>query len=45
MLYIVHNTLEYSVYDICPFYGWEDDGVQLRDPDFDGGANQLSLRQ
>ena len=34
-----------SCYDICPFCGWEDDGVQLSDPDFDGGANELSLKQ
>lgn len=34
-----------SCYDICPFCGWEDDGVQLNDPDFDGGANELSLKQ
>ena len=34
-----------SCYDICPFCGWEDDGVQLSDPDFIGGANELSLKQ
>jgi hypothetical protein len=34
-----------SCYDICPFCGWEDDGVQLSDPNFDGGANELSLNQ
>ena len=34
-----------SCYDICPFCGWEDDGVQLSDPDFVGGANELSLKQ
>lgn len=34
-----------SCYNICPFCGWEDDGVQLDDPDFDGGANTLSLKQ
>lgn len=34
-----------SCYDICSFCGWEDDGVQLNDPDFDGGANELSLNQ
>lgn len=30
---------------ICPFCGWEDDGVQLDDPNFSGGANDLSLKQ
>lgn len=24
---------------------WEDDGVQFRDPDYEGGANDVSLRQ
>ena len=32
-----------SSYDICPFCGWEDDGDQLNEPDFEGGANELSL--
>ena len=30
-------------HDICPVCGWEDDKVQLRDPDFAGGANEMSL--
>ena len=33
-----------SCYDICPFCGWVDDGVHLSDPDFVGGANELSLK-
>jgi len=32
-------------YDICEVYFWEDDPVQLADPDFEGGANRMSLRQ
>ena len=24
---------------------WEDDGVQFNDPDYEGGANEVSLRQ
>lgn len=32
-------------WDICEVCGWEDDPVQLRDPDFAGGANELSLNQ
>lgn len=32
-------------FDICPYCGWEDDIVQLNDPDFEGGANDLSLNQ
>lgn len=34
-----------SCYDICPFCGWEDDGVQLNNPDYEGGANELSLNR
>ncbi len=30
-------------YDICPICFWEDDLVQLRWPDYSGGANQPSL--
>src|SRR6185312_9824286 len=32
-------------YDICPVCFWEDDAVQLADPDYEGGANGPSLRQ
>jgi rubredoxin len=34
-----------GTYDICPICFWEDDLVQFRDPDFEGGANDASLRQ
>ena len=30
-------------YDICNVCGWENDGLQLDDPDDWGGANDLSL--
>jgi len=30
-------------YDICKVCYWEDDGVQLLDPAFQGGANEPSL--
>ncbi len=30
-------------YEICPQCGWEDDPVQLDDPDYGGGANHQSL--
>ena len=32
-------------HEICPVCGWEQDRVQEEDPDFAGGANQLSLNQ
>ena len=32
-------------YSICPVCFWEDDAVQLLEPDFAGGANEPSLLQ
>ena len=32
-------------YNICPICFWEDDAIQLNDPDYEGGANPMSLRQ
>lgn len=32
-------------YDICSVCGWEDDPIQRDDPDYDGGANVMSLNQ
>jgi hypothetical protein len=32
-----------SIFEICPLCGWQDDGVQNNDPDYRGGANELSL--
>ena len=43
-----YKTLTYKErgsYEICHVCRWEDDGVQFDDPDFEGGANQYSLRQ
>lgn len=34
-----------GTYDICPVCFWEDDPVQLNDPDYRGGANIPSLKQ
>ena len=32
-----------GTYFICPVCFWEDDNVQARDPEFAGGANEVSL--
>jgi hypothetical protein len=34
-----------GTYTICQVCFWEDDPVQLKDPDCEGGANRVSLRQ
>ena len=34
-----------GTYEICDICFWEDDGVQFRDVDYEGGANTVSLRQ
>jgi hypothetical protein len=36
---------EDSIFEICPLCGWQDDGVQNDDPDYAGGANELSLNE
>ena len=40
-----HTFDEKGAYEICPVCGWEDDPVQRREPDFEGGANSLSLNE
>ena len=40
--YIVFSELPGS-YEICPICYWEDDDVQLRQPNMGGGANKVSL--
>ncbi len=34
-----------NTFNICPVCFWEDDGVQLFKPDFNGGANSPSLNE
>ncbi len=34
-----------SLFDICDNCGWQGDPVQNEDPDFTGGANEMSLSQ
>ncbi len=42
-----HRTLseQPGSYDICKVCFWEDDGVQLLDPAYQGGANRPSLME
>jgi len=32
-------------FDICSVCGWENDAIQLENPDDDLGANQISLKE
>ena len=32
-------------YEGCPVCHWQDDLVQTEEPDFEGGANEMSLNQ
>lgn len=34
-----------GTYEICDVCFWEDDGIQFRDLDYEGGANRVSLSQ
>lgn len=34
-----------NTFQLCPVCYWEDDGIQLHDPDYEGGANTMSLNQ
>ena len=35
----------YDCDEICKICGWQDDDIQNDDPDFEGGANDMSLNQ
>jgi len=39
------SSADRGSYQICPICFWEDDGAQFDDPDYDTGANPMSLRQ
>lgn len=34
-----------NTFQICPVCYWEDDGVQFQEPNYQGGANGVSLIQ
>ncbi|ARK32564.1 CPCC family cysteine-rich protein [Halalkalibacter krulwichiae] len=43
-----YKTLEEELtdtFEICEICFWEDDGLQFQNPDYEGGANEVSLRQ
>lgn len=43
--YLTFSSPPDGSFDICPVCLWEDDLVQLDDPDYAGGANSVSLNQ
>lgn len=43
--YTLPDRYIHGIYYICPVCYWEDDGFQLSEPDFAGGANHVSLNQ
>ncbi|MFC5734691.1 CPCC family cysteine-rich protein [Cytobacillus gottheilii] len=34
-----------GTFTVCEICYWEDDNIQFEDPDYEGGANVVSLRQ
>ena len=38
-----HQFTERNYYECCPVCHWIDDLLQRKKPDYDGGANELSL--
>lgn len=39
------SELPYGTFEICKICYWEDDIVQSEDPNFEGGANEISLNK
>lgn|GEM_PF-260738 len=40
-----HGFSQEGSYEICPVCGWEDDRLQLKNPDYESGANRMSLNR
>ena len=43
--YLTRGQEDHSSYEICPVCFWEDDPAQFNDPNYEGGANDMSLNQ
>ncbi len=43
--YITLDRQPTDTFQICPVCFWEDDGLQYEQPDYEGGANSVSLHQ
>jgi rubredoxin len=43
--YLTLNDEPDNSFQICPVCYWEDDGVQLKYPTYESGANRVSLNQ
>lgn len=43
--YLIYDEEPGGSYDICPICFWEDDPVQFSEPNYEGGANGVSLRE
>ncbi len=43
--YLTMSDSNRGTFEICPVCFWEDDDVQFTDINYEGGANELSLRE
>ena len=43
--YFTLESSEVGSYDICPVCYWEYDNIQNCEPNYEGGANEISLNQ
>ena len=39
------NKGDFPTHDVCPICEWEDDPLQRKDPNYHGGANDLSQNE
>ena len=43
--YLTYDQEPCGTFEICPVCYWEDDNVQNQNPNYDGGANGISLNK